>query len=467
MERVLALADRLRSQGIDAMIDRFMDAPSAGWPRWCAREIRNADFVLMVCTETYRRRVDLEEEPGKGHGVLWEARLINQELYDAGSVSVKFVPVLLAAGSPDDVPTPVRGMSIFEVETGRGFEGLCRLILSNPATPPLPLGPRKVWPRDAVSGNVAPLSAQVLGDYLAAFVNSMTKQNQSYLPLDAAVVPLDPSAATTSTSGLRRGYVQQVKRIIRLVSDTRSGGDLVNAQLAIVNRRSKIIRNVSRELMRAREPLVLLGDPGTGKSMTLREVAKDIALAQSSSRTPLVPVYLKLGGFCPRGNPTEQDVLAFIADGLPPAFQTHMEQLIHDKRLIVFFDGMDEMSRVQYGARVSALSDFAGTYQKNIKTIFSCRINDFSPEFVYRQIVLLPFDETQIRDFIAKNYGQSDVMVDNRRISKQRLYEVVVSEEWAQTLNVPQFLHLFIFFLKVRQAWPKIQEGNARPVFRG
>ncbi len=39
-----------------------------------------------------------------GHGVLWEARLIRQELSDAGSASSKFVPVLFADGSPDHVP---------------------------------------------------------------------------------------------------------------------------------------------------------------------------------------------------------------------------------------------------------------------------------------------------------------------------------------------------------------------------
>jgi hypothetical protein len=143
-ERVLALADRLRSEGIDARIDRYLEAPAVGWPAWCAREIRKADFVLMVCTEIYRRRVDLEDEPGRGHGVLWEARLIHQELYDAGSVSTKFVPVLLEDGSPEHVPAPVRGMTIYKVETDDGFESLCRLLLKQPATPPPPIGARKV-----------------------------------------------------------------------------------------------------------------------------------------------------------------------------------------------------------------------------------------------------------------------------------------------------------------------------------
>jgi hypothetical protein len=47
-----------------------------------ALEIQKADFVLLVCTETYRRRVERREQPGKGRGVLWEAKLIYNLLYN-------------------------------------------------------------------------------------------------------------------------------------------------------------------------------------------------------------------------------------------------------------------------------------------------------------------------------------------------------------------------------------------------
>jgi TIR domain len=95
-DRVLALADRLRADGIDAMIDLYVPSPREGWPAWCDAQIRQSDFVLMICTETYLRRVNGDEEPHVGRGVLWEGRLMKQHLYNAGSVSRKFVPVLLA-----------------------------------------------------------------------------------------------------------------------------------------------------------------------------------------------------------------------------------------------------------------------------------------------------------------------------------------------------------------------------------
>jgi hypothetical protein len=131
-DRVLDLADRLRHDGVDASIDQYEQSPPEGWPAWCEREIRNADFVLLVCTETYFRRVNGEEEPGRGLGVLWEANLIRQHLYDAGGVSNKFIPVLLGESRVEHIPTPVKGRSFYWPDTVDGFESLYRLLTNQP-----------------------------------------------------------------------------------------------------------------------------------------------------------------------------------------------------------------------------------------------------------------------------------------------------------------------------------------------
>ena len=52
-DRVLALSDHLRAGGIDCILDQYADSPPEGFPRWMDRQIRAADFVLMVCTPTY------------------------------------------------------------------------------------------------------------------------------------------------------------------------------------------------------------------------------------------------------------------------------------------------------------------------------------------------------------------------------------------------------------------------------
>ena len=158
---VLDLAGRLRRDGIDAIIDQYVQSPPEGWPAWCEAEIRRARFVLMICTEIYLRRVSGEEEPGKGHGVLREARLIRQHLYDAGSVSTKFVPVLFADGSHDHVPTPVKGVSIYRIESNEGYEGLYRLLTNQPGVLKPELGKLLQLPeRQRVSLGEAPTGTE-------------------------------------------------------------------------------------------------------------------------------------------------------------------------------------------------------------------------------------------------------------------------------------------------------------------
>jgi SEFIR domain len=143
-DRVLELANRLRADRIDAIVDRYEQSPPEGWPAWCEAEMERAGFVVMVCTETYLRRVSRKEEPGVGHGVLWEGRLIYQYLYDSASASRKFVPVLFADDSDAHVPAPVKGGTIYRVPDL--YEDLLRLLSNQPLTPMPPLGPRKELP---------------------------------------------------------------------------------------------------------------------------------------------------------------------------------------------------------------------------------------------------------------------------------------------------------------------------------
>jgi SEFIR domain-containing protein len=173
-ERVLSLADRLRADGIDAEVDQYNAAPSEGWPLWCERQIEGADVVLMVCTENYYRRVSGDEEHGKGLGVVWEARIIRQLLYDAGAVSDKFVPVLFSDTSPEHIPMPIKGGTRYVIDTEDGYEDLYRRLTGQPrlmrpalgTIRPLPTRRRK-WREStmqAASSSPAPASTPAPDD---------------------------------------------------------------------------------------------------------------------------------------------------------------------------------------------------------------------------------------------------------------------------------------------------------------
>lgn len=145
-DRVLELAERLRADGVEAEIDQYEESPPEGWPAWCEQRINEANFVLLVCTATYMRRVNREEEPDRGAGVVWEAHLIRQHLYDARCKTTKFVPVLFSDCSPDHIPTSVKGATRFVVDDNGQYKRLLRLLTGQPGVLKSKVAPLKSLP---------------------------------------------------------------------------------------------------------------------------------------------------------------------------------------------------------------------------------------------------------------------------------------------------------------------------------
>ena len=140
-EKVLGLAERLRQDGLDAQLDRYVNGtPEEGWPRWMLDRLDEATSVLVVCTETYYRRFRGHEVPGRGRGADWEGALITQEIYDSASETTKFVPVLLEADQEPFIPEPLRGQTFYELTSEESYQELYSFLLGQAAVEPIPLG---------------------------------------------------------------------------------------------------------------------------------------------------------------------------------------------------------------------------------------------------------------------------------------------------------------------------------------
>ena len=158
--RVLDLANALRSYGQDVLIDQFQPYPPDGWTRWMERGLDSADFVLMICTPTYLRRVKDEEPPGVGLGVRWEGRLIKVRLYRDQAQAARFIPVLLAGYDPSSIPDPVWDHARYQVVAfdfqDPGFESLYRHLAQMPPAEAAELGDLVVLPTSRGGGRMLP-----------------------------------------------------------------------------------------------------------------------------------------------------------------------------------------------------------------------------------------------------------------------------------------------------------------------
>ncbi len=102
--------------------------------------IEDADFVLVVATETYNRRFRGKEEPGKGAGAQWEGAIITQELYNRNGKNEKFVPVIFERGDKDHIPIILEGATHHNVSSEAGYDSLYFYLTNQPPYVPKPLG---------------------------------------------------------------------------------------------------------------------------------------------------------------------------------------------------------------------------------------------------------------------------------------------------------------------------------------
>jgi tetratricopeptide (TPR) repeat protein len=147
MDRVLALSNRLRSEGIDCRIDQYEQSPAEGWPRWCERQVEKSDFVLVACTETYLRRFKGEEAAGIGLGGTWEGHIITQELYNAQGKNSKFIPIIFRREDAAQIPVILQGATRYAVADQ--YELLYRQLTHQPLVTMPPLGSMKPMPARA------------------------------------------------------------------------------------------------------------------------------------------------------------------------------------------------------------------------------------------------------------------------------------------------------------------------------
>jgi tetratricopeptide (TPR) repeat protein len=162
-ERVLVLSNKLRTGSVDCTIDQYIDSPPEGWPLWMERQVENADYVLIICTETYLKKFKAEVKQGTGLGVKWESLLTVQHLYDNDSLNHRFIPVVLDSDECQFIPMPLKGATCYCLDTPAGYEQLYRRLTGQPEVQKPPLGEPKPLPPKSPNETFLPRFLQKAG----------------------------------------------------------------------------------------------------------------------------------------------------------------------------------------------------------------------------------------------------------------------------------------------------------------
>lgn len=299
-----------------------------------------------------------------------------------------------------------------------------------------------------------PPELETLHTYLRSLQSEIENdiKGKTYLPLKAKEVPQN-FLVEKMPSG---PFLLPVHQIIKSIAGQALGGDSSSAQIAALSRKSKVVKNIINKLLHALDPLVLLGDPGTGKTMTLQETAHKLAGNELKRAFPNIVIYVRLGEFLvEQTHIGPRDVLDYVKKSAIPEIQPYFDDLRRTGRLIILFDGMDEMSRHRYNEYTEALSLFAGENRGLIKTLFTCRITDFSPKFIHQRLVLLPFNLSQITGYLKAYLPSSTVIIEGKEWNIKNLAKRLSEGNLPVEATNPFVLWLLSFHIQQKGSWPR------------
>jgi hypothetical protein len=135
-EFVLQYSDSLINPGgLDCWIDRYVEdaTPAEGWPFWMHTQIREAKYVLVVCSPKFLSRFEKNpDEAGKGLGVKFESTLMLNDIYQNGSVNDKFIPVLARSEDVKYIPKILQSQTHYDLTDEKGKESLYRRLTNQP-----------------------------------------------------------------------------------------------------------------------------------------------------------------------------------------------------------------------------------------------------------------------------------------------------------------------------------------------
>ena len=347
-KRVLEqIANRLRYDDIDANLDQYTEhQPPRSWPAWMVREIKGADYVLLVCTQNYRARFEGEVPKGQGQGAKWEGAIITLQMYSeelTGDENQKcrFIPIAFCDRKDAPVPTVLSGASFFNVADPDRYAALVRLLKGIPTAEKPPLGGRV--PAAPRSHRPAPRSGSGLAE--ERFCALLRDELGTIRMLGSPDIPNLPVATLDTFVHLRISTAWRSDD--RFDLEARGMGGDGHDDLA-----------PDTVMCRAFEKgrvLLIVGDPGSGKT-TLTKYYAMTCLSDDGWRklgfreTPL-PIYLPL-----REVPFDADRRpASLAESLAAWACKHRLEVSQDqfgrwlrnRRTLVLLDGLDEVRALE------------------------------------------------------------------------------------------------------------------------
>ena len=115
-EWVARLATDLRDDGIETVLDQWHAAPGDQLTEFMERQIRENEYVLIICTPNYRLKSD-EREGGVGY----EGDIMTAEVYEQRNHR-KFIPILAGGTWEEAAPSWLKGKYYVDLSSAEKYK---------------------------------------------------------------------------------------------------------------------------------------------------------------------------------------------------------------------------------------------------------------------------------------------------------------------------------------------------------
>ncbi|MFQ6015580.1 MAG: HEAT repeat domain-containing protein [Anaerolineae bacterium] len=153
------------------------------------------------------------------------------------------------------------------------------------------------------------------------------------------------------------------------------------------------------QALRQHDKLIILGEPGAGKTTSLRHLCLH-TLQESGSKLPL---FASLDTY--RGG----DLLPFLRDILAQygghRIASKLEDHLEQGRLALFLDALNEMPGRRFQQNVARLQDFMDRYPHN-NFILACRTAHYNGELGLLQATIRPLDDQTVQRYVERHLRQ-------------------------------------------------------------
>jgi formylglycine-generating enzyme required for sulfatase activity len=144
--------------------------------------------------------------------------------------------------------------------------------------------------------------------------------------------------------------------------------------------------------------VVVLGEPGAGKTHTLRAIAKPLyTTALTDPKAPL-PLMVKLGNW--DGEKANLTFESFLRDELDE-LGAYLDELIQDNRAVLLLDGLNEFPADQRTKKYPQIEAFIKSH-RDLTVVVTCREADYPISLGLSKILIRPLDPLRIRDFARR-----------------------------------------------------------------